>query len=362
MPTVNEQILDELTGHSVDLMRVDAYMRERVITELRKLQRELTSKLEQADLPGYTRTSYQRKRTRELLKQTEETISNYYRQIAAIHAGMLDDVAGIAEVQVVSAINAGVSASVASVAMSESQLVAIAKNTLIQGAPSAEWWGRQGAYLQMQFEDKVRSGLMQGLTTGQIVQSIRGTRANQYRDGIMQASKRSAENLVRTSVQAVANEARMQTYDDNDDIIKAIEWVSTLDSRTSDICRALDGLTWKPGTMKPIGHNKKFPGPTAHWNCRSNQTPVLKSWDELGIRTKKAKAIPESTRASMDGQVPESLKYEDWLKTKPKEFQVKVLGPGKYELWKSGKLGFRDMVDQSGNALPLEVLKAKLRG
>ena len=52
--------------------------------------------------------------------------------------------------------------------------------------------------------------------------------------------------------------------------------------------------------------------------------------------------------------------YEDWLKGKDKEFQKDVLGKGKWELWKAGKVGFTDLVDQTGNPVSLGVLRGKL--
>ncbi|MGJ3101180.1 phage minor head protein, partial [Salmonella enterica subsp. enterica serovar Paratyphi A] len=63
----------------------------------------------------------------------------------------------------------------------------------------------------------------------------------------------------------VSNEARNETYRQNDDIIEKYEWVSTLDSRTSTICRARDGMTWEIG---------KGPMPPAHPNCLLGDTVV----------------------------------------------------------------------------------------
>lgn len=61
----------------------------------------------------------------------------------------------------------------------------------------------------------------------------------------------------------------------------------------------------------------------------------------------------------MDGQVPESLKYEDWLETKDKDFQDDVLGVGKAKLWRDGKITFTQMVDQRGNELTLKEIRSK---
>jgi hypothetical protein len=69
--------------------------------------------------------------------------------------------------------------------------------------------------------------------------------------------------------------------------------------------------------------------------------------------------LPQGTRASMDGQVSKGLNYEDWLRSKPESFQKEALGVGKWKLWKKGKVGFTDLLDQSGNPLSLEQLQDK---
>ena len=94
--------------------------------------------------------------------------------------------------------------------------------------------------------------------------------------------------------------------------------------------------------------------PPLHPNCRSTLRLVTKSWRELGLD---ANDIPESTRASMDGQVKDNLNYENWLKSKTTEQQDEVLGKGKAELWRKGIITFRDMLDQSGRPLTLKELK-----
>ena len=64
-----------------------------------------------------------------------------------------------------------------------------------------------------------------------------------------------------------------------------MQWVSTLDARTTEICRIRDGLKYAVGTHKPIGHLVPWLGGPgrAHWQCRSASVPVLKSWREMGV-------------------------------------------------------------------------------
>lgn len=96
-------------------------------------------------------------------------------------------------------------------------------------------------------------------------------------------------------------------------------------------------------------------------NCRTTLIPIVKSIDEIlgtkGVDKKLAKGISKSTQASMDGQVAGTLNYEDWLKTKPEAFQKEVLGQGKFDLWKAGKIGLRDLIDQRGRPVSLKELR-----
>jgi len=68
--------------------------------------------------------------------------------------------------------------------------------------------------------------------------------------------------------------------------------------------------------------------------------------------------FPESTRASMDGQVPESQNFEKWIAGKPDSYADEVFGKGRAELWRQGKISVRDMVDQRGRPLPLSALRS----
>lgn len=178
---------------------------------------------------------------------------------------------------------------------------------------------------------------------------------------------RAVEMRVRTSAQSILNDARLQTFRENADVVKGMQLQVVLDGRTSDICMARSGFAWElDGNPLPeTDTDEPFPGPPPyHPNCRSTLVPVVKSLDDLiddpkvAARVRKAvQKLPESTQASMDGQVAASLTYEEWLKRKSETFQQEVLGPGKYKLWKAGKIDLRDLIDQKGNPLTVEQLR-----
>ncbi|WP_321991517.1 minor capsid protein [Marispirochaeta aestuarii] len=181
----------------------------------------------------------------------------------------------------------------------------------------------EGRRLQ-QVEGAIRTGLVEGESIDQITRRIRGTRAQQYADGILEASRREVEALVRTAVNHTVSTARGVLYQQNPDLIKGIQYVATLDSRTTLICASLDGKVFSMN---------EGPRPPQHWRCRSTTIPVLKSWRELGIDMDE---VPAGTRASMNGQVPAKTTFPDWLKGQPERVQIEVLGQKRWELWKNG--------------------------
>ena len=79
-------------------------------------------------------------------------------------------------------------------------------------------------------------GYVEGQTTDQIVRNIRDVSEGR--------SRRAAETAVRTALAHTSNIARNESYRRNKRVIKAIEWVATLDNRTTAVCRARDGMTY----------------------------------------------------------------------------------------------------------------------
>ena len=208
----------------------------------------------------------------------------------------------------------------------------------------------------------IRQGYMDGLTTDQIVRSIRGTRARGYADGVLERSRREVQTIVQTALSHTAQTARSELYMANADLIKARKWDSTLDTRTSEGCRIRDGKQYtNEERPKPIGH--KIPwlqGPgRLHFNCRSVDVPVTKSWKELGIDVDD---LPPGDRASMDGTVPGDTTFGEWLSRQSAERQDEVLGPERGKLLRAGKASFTDFYDDRGRPLTLPELLAKLGG
>jgi SPP1 gp7 family putative phage head morphogenesis protein len=349
---VLEQLQHESISTELDVIRMEAATRKKVAKLLDNLESDITKELAAADLPGVKMTAYRQARLSALLAEVKLLSSKAYKSVAKAVDNDLMSAAKWVGLSSADSLNGILGTAFAKASLPPAFLEKLVSNTMVEGAPSSEWWSRQTPQLSQKFADQMRLGLAKGDTLDQLIKRVRGTpaRAGQMaKSGIMEVQKHQAAAIIRTSMQTITNETRLEVWRQNNDLIKGVRWVSTLDNRTTPICRELDGKGWvydPAGNLVPEGHSHPFPGPTAHWGCRSVQIPWTKSWSELtkdaggdkGL-AKKLDEVPESTRASMNGQVPKTLMYDAWLKSLPEDQARQALGTAaNFRLWQSGKL------------------------
>jgi hypothetical protein len=130
------------------------------------------------------------------------------------------------------------------------------------------------------------------------------------------------------------------------------QWVSTLDSRTSDICRSRDG-------MKFYWDDKTKPKPPAHFRCRSTTKPLLSpEFDFLQEGATRA-----SSGDSGGKPVPANQTYYEFLKNQPSAYQDEVLGKTKGLIFRNAGLSpeeFRKItVNDLGQPLTLKEMAAR---
>lgn len=363
--SANAVLQDQLIGHQVDLIKLEGTVRADVLKVLKELEGDLIKRLNAVDPTAPKLTAYQQQRLKALLKQTQGVIGSSFGTARKVTNKTLTQLAAMEAGLAAGNMNIAIGTNLGLPTLNRQQLQEIVADGFIQGAPSREWWAKQAADTADKFRTEMRLGTLAGENVGQLANRVRK---------IMDVKRYQAEALARTSVNSVANLTRLRTYAENAHLIKAIKWVSTLDSRTTDTCKGLDGLMWDPTTYAPIGHSVTFPGPTAHWNCRSTQVPVTYSFEELAKNpTKKGKRLAKkldaagaATRSALDGQVPKGVRYEDWLAAKELAepgyaLTSGALTPAKYALWKQGKLDFKGLIDQTGNPLTVEELTERLK-
>lgn len=343
MATANENLLDQTVAHAVGLQRLSNATVRKIIALINRTEAELIEKMKRYD-NGVTFTA------RRLEKLLEALRNINIEAYAAVRAELTEDIKNLAAYEGVfqaTLLATTIPVQLDIVTPTASQLYAAVNSRPFQGKLLKEWVSDLESAAQSRLRGAIRMGFTEGETIDQMVRRVRGTRALQFRDGITEISRRGAEALVRTAVNHTANTARNNVFESNSDVIKGVQWVATLDGRTTVLCASRDGQVY------PLDSG---PRPPAHINCRSTTVAVLKSWKEMGISLAEA---PESTRASMDGQVAASTTYDKWLRGRSVEFQEDILGVTKAKLFRNGGLTLDKFVDRNGAEYTLDELRRR---
>ena len=342
MNKIDRILADEILSRQITLMRFSAGEKKRVFDILLKMQTELKIKLQN----GFTDVS--KARMLKLLNQCTKMINDYYTGIQAEL-----DLDGLAKNEVVATRKAFAQIDLDISMPSAAIMKALVSDALIDGAPLSAWWERQAESTAFNFASQVRQGVAQGENITQIVRRITGD-AKHGITGIMDVAERNASTLVHDAVMQIANDSRLSVFQANDDIVKGLRQLSTLDSRTSNICIAYSGAEWDLNG-KPIKKNLPFgAGCPRHPNCRSAIVPMTKSYKELGVN------IPDKapgSRASDLGQIPADTSFEDFLNRHDSAYLNNILGKGRADLYRRKKITLSQLVDGYGRELTLEQLK-----
>lgn len=345
------QLADDLIGRQLDIFRFTAGERQAVLRILKRLEEDLVQLLFYS---GKALTDIGRADKARLLKQAQDLIEQYYAEASDYSAESLAGLGGFEAKATAATLAAAFAGMIEPGLPTQGYMRVLVRDTLIQGAPSADWWNRQAGDTAFRFANEVRQGLTAGETNAQIISRVRKT--------IGPVSQANANALVQTSVQTVANAARFETFQQNDDVIKGYRQLSTLDGHTTPVCLAYSGAEWDKD-LKPIKGGLPFvsdkgapTGTPRHWGCRSLITPITKTFAELGINTPEFKP---ATRAASGGPVSSDTTMKQYLDRRTKAQLDDQLGPGRADLYREGKITLQQLVDQHGRPLTLAQLRAK---
>ena len=383
MANISEQLQDIYMARAFDLEKVKNQSAKDISKILESLIAEIIRELESVDPTGVQRSAYQQERLNKLFNMADKTIKSQYKLIAGNMTTELLTLAEIESMFAAKAINSVLKVDLVDYALSREVLEELAKDTLIQGAPSSEWWAKQASSLQDEFKRVMRVSVARGETLGQMTARIKGTqdvtklgvrgkvpgvtdemlRAALGEPGMIKRANKNTKAIVKSSYQAVMGSARMEVYKQNSDVIKGVEFFATLDNRTTIQCRAFDGAQWT-SDGKPIGNTKlPFKSPPIHWGCRSVLVPIMRNLSEI-LNIPGIPDIPKSSRSAFSetglrGQISGDINFEKFMKSMAPEEGMKIIGKKRYELWSSGKITLQDMLNSEGNVMTLKQLKDK---
>lgn len=354
--TANDQLQESAIEHAVDLRAYSDSAVRQMLTILNRSEVRLMAELRTV-LDRLGPDSFTVQRLESQLGTVRQTIAASYERLNGQLSLELEDFARYETAWQASTMEAALPVVINVATVAPAQVYAAAMARPFQGALLSQWISTLNTDTATRVRRTIVQGFSESKTTDQIIRDIRGTRARQYKDGILETSRREAEAVVRTALSHTAAVAGEQFETANRDIIKQVRWLSTLDTRTSPPCRLRDGLLYEAGTHKPVGHSYPWgAGPGQfHWRCRSTRTFVTKGWQAFGIDS-----FTPAERASMDGQVPAELSYKDWLLKQSAARQDQVLGVERARMLRAGDITFDQLYSARGVPLTLEELRKKL--
>ena len=394
MGALEEWIAEMFLVHSLNLLRFSAGTQDKILALMGAMSRELTARLNAAgDIE-----SLGKQRMAALLRESNAVIASHY---TGMQAEMTRNLAGMVRIEAdytAKVLTQGLKIELGAKLPPATYLEKLVGDTLIKGASSADWWKRQALDTQFRFASQVRLGAAQGETTSQIVSRVLGKSAKAAdlapstpatppmpagtpgapaapatkgllpapdpvapgEQGILKTSAANARALVHSSVQAVANAARLASFQQNADLIECLVWLSTLDSHTCLLCAMRDLQEYTLDGQEPINHTHEWAGgPGAiHFSCRCVLSTRTKSFRDLGIELDEP---GESTRPSEGGAVSSKMNFASFLASKDKAWRAEYLGPGRAEMYEAGKITLNDLMNLKERKLTLEELHAKYK-
>lgn len=322
MASAADRLLDEAVLHRIALSRYSTATVRKVLALLNRTDKALAERILRADNEGRDPAQLEK-----LLEEIRALQSDGW---TVVRGRMNEDVAALADVERIFSermVRAGAQASGAVVANAPTtaQVVAAVNARPFQGRFLRDWLSDAEAGAAKRVRDTLRQGFVEGRSVTALVREIRGSRANGYRDGVLEISRRGAEAMVRTALTHTAAVSAKETYQAMG--VEEATFLAVLDSRTTLTCANLNGQSF------PL---EKFPWPPRHINCRSTAMPVVSGVTKI-----------------------EAPSYSDWLKRQPPEVQDDILGVRKAQLFRAGKLTLDRFTDNAGRVLTLEELKKR---
>lgn len=376
--TANDALMDAMIRQQVYLLRLSDTLQNDIVKLLNKTELDIAAKIRATmTTPGISPLTLKR------LETLKDFIANTRgRSWAEVNSTWLTRLKEIANKQpeLLSGMFQTVSPVQLDLLLPAPELIkAIVEGTPFEGKVLKDWAASLKRSELSKIEDQIKIGMVQGEGPEQLARRVVGSFELGGVDGVTEVTRRNARAITRTAVNAIMNMVNREFFNNNADLFQGERYVATLDSRTTPICRSLDGKVF------PVGEG---PIPPLHWNCRSIRVPTLdgealgkrpaRNFTEKGLLREftsdegldpvtERDALPRGYKGAFDkfmqkrvreltGQVAADVNYNDWLSRQPPAFQDDILGKTKGQLFRTGKLSLDKFVDGQYNELSLSEL------
>lgn len=381
--TVNEELLDAVIRHQIFLLRYSSYLRNRMNTILNRTEEELARRIRDQlrNSEGVTTTA-EWKRLQALLAALTGIRQEGWKEATTFLLEEMEDLAYREPIAMEGIYQTVIPVQIHTVLPTAEFLRAIALSRPFEGRVLKDWAAAMEAEDIRRIHAAVQAGMVAGEDNATIARRVVGTARLRGLDGMTEMTRKQVQAVVRTAVQHIANSARNTFFLENADLIQEEQFVATLDSRTTPICRAHDGKRYELG---------KGPQPPLHFQCRSlriaaidgvlagerpakptTEKILVKEYAELnGLSARRRADLPRGAKGDYDkwargrirqivGPIPATETFQSWLEKQSVAFQNELLGDSKGALFRKGGLPLDKFVDlNTGREFTLKELAAK---
>jgi SPP1 gp7 family putative phage head morphogenesis protein len=169
--------------------------------------------------------------------------------------------------------------------------------------------------------DAMQRELIRGVAVGASPRET-GRRMVARVEGAFSGGIHRATTIAATETLDAYRAASKMTHAANQDVVRGWTWHSVCDRRSCPACFVMHGSE----------HPVSEPGPAGHQRCRCARLPLLRSWKDIGFST------PEPASKMTSGR--------DRFDTLPEATQRAILGDARFDLLRSGRIGWDDLATQ----------------
>lgn len=229
-----------------------------------------------------------------ILQRLEKQLTQMYQKLGKVDfdttSKILHDIYSESYYRSVYAIDRGTTVKIAFKLLTP-ELIDAAVNTPIDGTIFSDRIWHNKEVLVNRLRSLIEKAIIQGTDPQKLSRMLKdefGVSANE--------SKR----LINTELARVVSQANDSIYKQSN-VVNQVMWDATLDNKTSQICRHLDGQKWDVNADHPI--------PPAHPHCRSCLIPIVPGWKPT---------IKRENIKNYSGKKPiiNYSTYETWKKSK----------------------------------------------
>lgn len=327
MASTPEILTDIAARHQVHIERVKANKEKAFVAFLMKMDLDISKRLS-----GKNLTKFKKDRLESLLKKISDELNLIYAGFGEVIYGQAMELARYEAGFEIRSLNEIIDYDFTLPGIAQLNTAVFTIPLSVQGLDKGqllkpfikEWSGKT----VKRVNGAIRSGFYSGQSTNEILRTIRGTRENRFKDGILAMANRDAAIMTRTALQHAANQARVSTWESNDKLITGYRIVVTFDSRTSKICQS-------EGQRREVYKVGAGPVPPLHIGCRSTTEAVLS--DKYSFLDNDATRFTRGANGIQS--VDADGGYYDWLKTQPQSFvRTAIKGKANADLFLKGGL------------------------